>query len=270
MQTAQAFGQVHDAMSFFRLSYDTFAEYRAVLDRLTGFVAANEQARALPRVVVGDSPQSLQVEGLRVNRPDGQALIDSLTLQLQPGQALLVQGPSGAGKTTLLRALAGLWPFAQGTVSRPLGAQALFLPQRSYLPQGSLRTALAYPGTEAADGPLKDALTRVQLGQLLDRLDESADWSRILSLGEQQRLAFARVLLNRPRIVFLDEATSAMDEGLEHAMYSLLRDALPEAVVVSVGHRSTLHALHTHRLELRPGARWRFGVSTEFAAAVPD
>jgi putative ATP-binding cassette transporter len=267
MQTAQAFGQVHDAMSFFRQSYDTFAEYRAVLDRLTGFVATNEQARALARVSVGDSPRSLQVGGLRVNRPDGHVLIDGLTLQLAPGQALLVQGPSGAGKTTLLRALAGLWPFAQGAVHRPQGAQALFLPQRSYLPQGSLRTALAYPGTEAADIPVKDALKRVQLGHLLGRLDESADWSRILSLGEQQRLAFARVLLNRPRIVFLDEATSAMDEGLEDAMYRLLRSALPDAVVVSVGHRSTLHALHTHRLQLLADAHWRFGAAAEFTSS---
>lgn len=258
MQTSQAFGQVQEALSFFRTSYDTFAQYRAVLDRLTGFVAANEQARALPRLAPGESADLLRVDGLRVSRPDGHALIAGLSLHLRPGQALLVQGASGAGKTTLLRALAGLWPFAQGTVERPTGDRALFLPQRTYLPLGSLRTALAYPAGEHGDAAMRDALAQVQLGHLSDRLDEGADWSHILSPGEQQRLAFARVLLTRPRIVFLDEATSAMDEGLENAMYRLLLGALPQAVVVSVGHRSTLNALHTHRLELHADGRWTF------------
>lgn len=257
MQTSQAFGQVQDALSFFRTSYDGFAQYRAVLDRLSGFSEAAEAARALPGIAIEPDPARLRIEALSVQRPDGQPLLDDLTLTLTPGEALLVQGASGAGKTTLLRALAGLWPYAQGRLSAPTGEQALFLPQRSYLPLGSLRAALAYPGTPGDDARARDVLEQVQLGHLAERLDEDADWSHALSVGEQQRLAFARALLLRPRLVYLDEASSAMDEGLEHAMYRLLRRELPEAIVVSVGHRSTLHAFHTHRLLLEGQARWR-------------
>jgi putative ATP-binding cassette transporter len=257
MQTAQAFGQVQDALSFFRLSYDAFAQYRAVLDRLTGFVAANEQSRALPRIAIEECVDSLDIVGLSVSRPDNHELIRDLNLHLRPGWALLVQGASGVGKTTLLRALAGLWPYAQGVVRRPTGAHALFVPQRPYLPMGDLRAALAYPGRELDDTRLCDALLRVQLGHLIERLDDHADWSGILSLGEQQRLAFARALLNRPQILFLDEATAAMDEGLEHAMYQLLRSELPASVIVSTGHRSTLNVHHTHRLVLQADSRWR-------------
>lgn len=257
MQTSQAFGQVQDALSFFRLSYDNFAQYRAVLNRLTGFTEAAEQARALPGIAVQSGGRTLEIDALDVQRPDGAVLLKGLQLQLAPGQALLVQGASGSGKTTLLRALAGLWPYASGTVRAPLGPDALFLPQRPYLPLGSLRAALAYPETTADDAALREALRAAQLGHLEQRLDDEADWTQVLSGGEQQRLAFARVLLKRPRLVFLDEASSAMDEGLEHAMYSLLRQHLPEAIVVSVGHRSTLHAFHSHRLELQGETRWQ-------------
>lgn len=257
MQTSQAFGQVQDALSFFRSSYDGFAQYRAVLDRLSGFCDAADAARALPGIAIEPDATALRIEALSVQRPDGQPLLEGLSLTLTPGEALLVQGASGAGKTTLLRALAGLWPHAQGRLSGPTGEQALFLPQRSYLPLGSLRAALAYPGTPGDDAHARDVLQRVQLGHLMDRLDEDADWSHALSVGEQQRLAFARALLLRPRLVYLDEASSAMDEGLEHAMYRLLRQELPEAIVVSVGHRSTLHAFHTRRLLLEGQARWR-------------
>lgn len=256
MQTSQAFGQVQDALSFFRLSYDGFAQYRAVLDRLTGFLDVDAQARSLPRIAIDADPDALEVAALEVRRPDGGVLVHGLGLKLAPGDALLVQGASGAGKTTLLRTLAGLWPFADGRVRSPLGGDALFLPQRPYLPLGPLRAALAYPDAEADDAVLRAVLDRAQLGHLHDRLEEEADWGQQLSIGEQQRIAFARVLLKRPRIAYLDEASSAMDEGLEHAMYSLLRRELPQCIVVSVGHRSTLHAFHTHRLQLEGGARW--------------
>lgn len=258
MQTSQAFGQVQDALSFFRTSYDTFAQYRATLNRLSGFLDANAQARALP--VVETTPQAgrLSIRGLNVSRPDGQALLAGLDLDMRAGQALVIKGRSGTGKTTMLRALAGLWPHAEGRVERPLGDDALFLSQRPYLPLGSLRAALTYPAFEASDEAIGAALEKVQLGHLTAKVDLVDDWSQILSIGEQQRLAFARVLLNRPSIAFLDEATSATDEGLEHALYALLRRELPQCMLVSVGHRSTLDAFHTHRLELTGEGRWRF------------
>ncbi|WP_236210192.1 ABC transporter ATP-binding protein/permease [Metapseudomonas otitidis] len=258
MQTSQAFGQVQDSLSFFRTSYDTFAQYRATLDRLTGFLDANQQARELPKVDTHEAADGLRIESLDVLRPDGHRLLADLALELVPGQALLIKGPSGSGKTTLLRALAGLWPYAEGTVYRPGGHQALFLSQRPYLPLGDLRTAIAYPNTAVAedDERLKQALRQVNLAHLAERLELSKDWTRILSIGEQQRLAFARVLFNRPRVVFLDESTSAMDEGLEHALYSLLREHLDETLLVSVGHRATLAQFHTHRLDVDGQGGW--------------
>ncbi|KNE29163.1 ABC transporter ATP-binding protein/permease [Achromobacter spanius] len=261
IQTSQAFGQVQDALSFFRTSYDSFAQYRATLDRLNGFLDANEAARALPSVDTEPLPDGLDINGVTVRRPDGHALLQGLNLRLHPGQTLLIKGPSGSGKTTLLRALAGLWPYAQGHVRRPEGTTALFLSQRPYLPLGDLRSAVAYPGQALPqdDARLVDALRLVSLGHLSHRLDEVADWSRILSIGEQQRVAFARVLFNRPAIVFLDEATSATDEGLEHMLYGLLRSALPDCMLVSVGHRSTLDPFHTHRLHLDGAGGWTTG-----------
>lgn len=266
MQTSQAFGQVQDALSFFRSAYESFAQYRATLNRLSGFLEANEAARALPvlqiEACLNDSG-GLKIEQVDIQRPDGALLLQALSLNLHPGQSLLIRGPSGSGKTTLLRALAGLWPHAQGKLCRPLGHEALFLSQRPYLPLGNLRSAIAYPSQVEADGDrLGMALRQVSLGHLSTRLDEVADWSQILSIGEQQRVAFARVLYNQPRIVFLDEATSATDEGLEHALYTLLRTELPDGMLVSVGHRSTLDAFHDRYLQLHGTGGWTEGQMT--------
>jgi putative ATP-binding cassette transporter len=257
-QTATAFGQVHDSLSFFRNAYDQFASYRAVLDRLTGLLDSDAEARALPSVQLEDG-DGLEVHDLTVRLPDDRTLVDELDLSLTAGRALLVTGRSGSGKTTLLRSMADLWPYAGGVVRRPLGDGALFLSQQPYVPLGSLRTALAYP--RPADGVDDEqavrVLRQVQLPHLADRLDDEVDWAPRLSPGEQQRLGFARVLITRPRVVFLDEATSALDEGLEHTLYTLLRDELPDSVVVSVGHRSTLNHFHDERLELLGEGRWQ-------------
>ena len=246
------------SLSFFRDAYDTFAGYRAVLIRLTGLLDSDAEARALPAVTLEEG-EGLKVRDLSVRLPDQQVLVDDLDLSLTAGDSLFVTGPSGSGKTTLLRSLADLWPWAEGTVQRPVGDDALFLSQQPYLPLGSLRTALAYPGaaTDVDDAQAAAMLRQVQLPHLVDRLDEETDWTRRLSPGEQQRLGFARVLLTRPRVVFLDEATSALDEGMEHTLYTLLRDELPETVVVSVGHRSTLNQFHDERLELLGDGRWQ-------------
>jgi putative ATP-binding cassette transporter len=257
-QTTIAFGHVHGALSFFRNSYGAFAGYRATLDRLTGLLDANSQTRALPTVTIADRPDGLDVEDLTVHRPDGAPLIENLTLHLSSGQALLITGASGCGKTTLLRSLADLWPYAHGTVSRPTAGRALFLPQHPYVPLGGLRTALTYPQLPhmVGDEQVREALRMVQLGHLQDRIDAEIDWSRILSPGEQQRVGIARILINRPRLVLLDEATSAVDEGLEHALYTLIRTHLPDCTLVSVGHHSRLTAFHTHYLDLLGEGRW--------------
>jgi putative ATP-binding cassette transporter len=268
MQTSQAFGQVQDSLSFFRTSYDSFAQYRATLDRLCGFLDANAQARALPQIEQTSQAHALDIEGLQVRRPDGHALLQNLDLGLRPGQALLIKGPSGSGKTTLLRTLAGLWPYAEGRVGRPGGHQALFLSQRPYLPLGDLRQAIAYPSQAAPqdDERLQQALRQVSLAHLATQLGVNQDWSRILSIGEQQRLAFARVIFNQPAIVFLDESTSAMDEGLEHALYTLLREQMGQTMLVSVGHRSTLAGFHTHWLQVDGQGGWKLSQAGAAAA----
>jgi putative ATP-binding cassette transporter len=257
-QTTIAFGHVHGALSFFRNSYGAFAGYRATLNRLTGLLDVNGQTRALPTVTVAERLDGLDVEHLTVRRPDGVPLVENLTMYLSPGQALLVTGASGCGKTTLLRSLADLWPYAHGTVRRPPACHALFLPQHPYLPLGSLRTALTYPQLPqvVGDEQVHEALRMVQLGHLENQIDDEVDWSRILSTGEQQRLGIARLLINRPRLVFLDEATSAVDAGLEHALYTLIRTHLPECTLVSVGHHDSLTAFHTHILHLLGEGRW--------------
>src|SRR5574337_30132 len=248
--------QAQGALSFFRTSYDEFAGYRAVLNRLTGFLDAVEEARHLPAAHIEPARGRLAIDALGVRTPAGETLVRDLDLKLAAGEALLIRGPSGIGKTTLLRAVAGLWPYVDGTVRRPVDGAALLLPQKPYLPLGSLRTALYYPAPAVEDDRAATALRDCQLGHLIPRLDEEADWTGILSLGEQQRLAIGRALLARPEIVFLDEASSAMDEGLEHAMYGLLRQALPEAILVSVGHRSSLAAFHSRALVLQGAGRW--------------
>lgn len=257
-QTAQAFSQVHDALSFFRNAYDQFAAYRAVLDRLTGLLDSDEQARELPMVPVEDRLDGVVVRDLTVNRPDGETLVRDLSLELGRAEALLVTGRSGTGKTTLLRSLADLWPYAEGHVERPVGDGAVFLAQQPYLPLGTLRTALAYPTAPetVSDDEAARVLRATALGHLVGRLDDEEVWWRTLSPGEQQRVGFARLLIARPAVVFLDEATASLDEGLEHILYTLLREELPDLVLVSVGHRSSLESFHTRRLDLQGEGEW--------------
>jgi putative ATP-binding cassette transporter len=258
MQTAQSFGQVESALSFFRTSYDDFAGYRAVVNRLSGFLDLTESAERLGGARMESDAERIAVRSLTVRTPSNVALVKDLNLELPPTASLLIRGQSGIGKSTLLRAMAGLWPYVDGTIVRPLDRQSLFLPQKPYLPLGTLRSSLYYPGIPAqTDDQAAAIMRRCHLGHLVARLDEEDDWTRILSLGEQQRLAIGRVLLNRPRVVFLDEASSAMDEGLEHAMYRLLRESLPGATLVSVGHRSSLLGFHTRLLELLGDGKWR-------------
>jgi len=253
MQTISAFGRVQDALSFFVESYGSIAELAAVIQRLAGFTEhIDESARVTSDIVRSEgTSDTLALQELSIHLPDGAPLLTSCTLHFARGSHVLVTGASGAGKSTLLRALAGIWPFGSGTIDLPQGAKRLFLPQRPYLVLGSLRRALSYPRTAAAsDEEIARILKLVGMDHFAARLDDVDDWSRILSLGEQQRLAFARILLIRPDWIFLDEATSALDEAREHTLYQLLYQELPNASIISVGHRSTLFALHDTELRL--------------------
>lgn len=254
IQTAQAFGKVQSALSFFRNSYEDFAGYRAVLERLTGFHTAIEQANQTANIVIQPTETAVEFENLTVNKPTGEALIKNLNLHLPQGSSLLIKGPSGSGKTTLLRTIAGLWAYSEGTVRCPQH-DVLFLSQKPYLPQGRLIDALFYPQVAPEDVDLAKAaqiMQQVQLGHLAEKLTQENDWTRVLSLGEQQRLSFARVLMHKPLAAFLDEATASMDEGLEDAMYRLLREELPQTTIISVGHRSTLQTHHQQHLLINP------------------
>ncbi|ERH27329.1 ABC transporter, ATP-binding protein [Aggregatibacter sp. oral taxon 458 str. W10330] len=257
MQTLQVFGKLHSNLSFFRNTYDSFAEYKATLDRLTGFHYSVEAAQKQSKTDITDHPTDVIFQHLSVKSPMGKILIKDLNLTLTQGNSLLIQGQSGVGKTTLLRTIAGLWSYAEGKIFCPQH-NTLFLSQRPYLPQGNLLTALYYPDTtENVDlAKITRILERVQLAHLQDRLEQEQDWSRILSLGEQQRLAFARLLLHKPKVAFLDEASASLDEGMEHAMYRLIREELPNTTIISVGHRSTLVPLHQQQLELHTDGSW--------------
>ena len=255
-QTAGAFGRVEGALSFFVDSYVSLAAYKAVIDRLVSFDSAIARGRALgavpPRIERnGSTDGMIALEGLSLSLPDGRHLVNA-NLDFRPGETALITGPSGSGKSTMLRAVAGIWPFGQGDVAVPKEARVMLLPQRPYLPIGSLRSAVAYPESEGhySDAELAAALTAVGLPRLAETLDEEAVWAQRLSGGEQQRVAMARALLLKPDWLFLDEATSALDEPSEQALYGILKQQLPDTTLVSIGHRSTLNAIHTRHIRL--------------------
>jgi vitamin B12/bleomycin/antimicrobial peptide transport system ATP-binding/permease protein len=269
-QTSSAFGSIQDGLSFFRNNYDGFAGWRASVMRLHGLVVANEQARQLPELTVEPSQDCLvELVDVEVRTPSGEPLVDNLDLRLNLGDTLIVTGRSGAGKTTLLRSLAQLWPYATGTFRYPVDAnETMFLSQMPYVPLGDLRAVVSYPAEPGSipDEELHAALQKVSLPQCSQRLSGVADWAKVLSPGEQQRIAFARILLTRPRVVFFDEATSALDEGLEYTMYALVRSELPETILVSVTHRSTVGQHHEKHLQLHGEGRWTLGEVDDDAA----
>jgi putative ATP-binding cassette transporter len=255
MQTANAFGQVQDALSVFVNIYRSLAEWRAVVERLAGFdhsiIAAREAATTPPVITLAPGDASaVSLKDVAVRLPQGTPLVSASNVSINLGEHVLVSGPSGSGKSTLLRALAGVWPFGSGTITVPKNARVMILPQRPYFPIAPLATAVAYPaGRESYDeGKIAELIGAVGLPALADRIDEEAHWNRMLSLGEQQRLGIARALLSEPDFLFLDEATASLDEPAEAALYQLLQRKLPRATIVSIGHRSTLAAFHPRRL----------------------
>jgi putative ATP-binding cassette transporter len=268
MQTASAFGQVQGALSFFVQAYAQLADWKSVVDRLLDFetavAAAEEAARASPLRQEPAADGALAMEDVDLSLPDGRVLIEGAAARVEPGARILLTGDSGSGKSTLFRLLAGIWPFGSGRLRLPPAGGVLFLPQKPYMPIGTLREALLYPRDDGADDSrLRETLDAVRLPALKDKLDEVAHWGQRLSPGEQQRLAIGRALLAKPAFLFLDEATSALDEPTEAHVYGLLALHLPDTAVVSIGHRTTLAAFHTAfwRVTKTPDGPARLAVS---------
>jgi vitamin B12/bleomycin/antimicrobial peptide transport system ATP-binding/permease protein len=261
MQTASAFGSVQSALSYFVNAYQDLAEYKAVIDRLTGFENAVELARAAaltePAIEVSSRSGSnaIAVKRLDVRLPNGVPLVGASDLALERGDTVLFTGPSGAGKSTLFRAITGIWPFGAGRVALPADAKIMLMPQRPYFPVATLAAAVAYPAQSGTfeDGQIAEALIAVGLPELATRLHHEDHWSRVLSLGEQQRLAIARALLHAPDYLFLDEATASLDEPAEAVLYRVLHERLFGTAIISIGHRSTLGALHARRVAVVRG-----------------
>ena len=259
-QTLDAFDQVQRALSWFVEFYTQLAEWKAVVDRLTGFseamVAAKLAAAETALVASPPQPKQLTLEDVEVRLPNGALLLEHVDLTVRQGESVALVGPSGSGKTTLFRVLAGLWPFGRGRVGLPKDARVLFLPQKPYLPIGTLKEVLSYPEVSEryGDEACREVLDACAMGHLVPRLDETANWSLVLSGGEQQRLAFARALLYRPDWLFLDEASSALDAATERRMYALLAERLPGAAVISVAHRPEVVDLHGRQLVIDPAS----------------
>ena len=256
-QLTGAFSRVQGCLNIFINSYETIASWWAVTERLDGFMRGIEHSHELRAIQSriyssGKVGHELVVKNLALFRPDGEQMLAPVNFTLAPGDSVLITGPSGCGKSTLLRALAGLWPYEQGFVHLPAPFRCMVMPQRPYLPIGTLRAAVTYPEPPEnfTDEAVRTALALAQAPALAARIDEQGHWSQLLSGGEQQRVALARIFLLKPDWLFLDEATSAMDEAAEHAFYLSLRATLPEISFLTIAHRSTLRALHSRHFRV--------------------
>jgi putative ATP-binding cassette transporter len=259
MQIGAAFGQVQLSLNWFVENYPRIAEWRSSVARVVVFRDVIEELDALiadpsqPTISITEGvPDRLVFRNLEVAFANGTTVINDASAEIRQGERVLIQGESGTGKSTLFRAIAGLWPWGAGEIETPPREEMMFMPQRPYLPLGTLRAAISYPRTGETfdDAALVEALETVGLGRLADQLDQEERWDRILSLGEQQRLAFVRLLLHRPRWIFMDEATAALDEANQDAMMQLVIDRAPDASLISIGHRPGLEAFHTRTLQL--------------------
>jgi putative ATP-binding cassette transporter len=263
MQISSAFGQVQNSLSWFVDSYSGLASWRATTDRLTSFDESMAKSEALlsTQTTVDASSDTLSTNDLTLSLPNGKVLLAHAALTAHAGDAILVNGPSGSGKSTLFRAFAGIWPFSKGQIHMP--ANAMFIPQHPYFPNGTLRDALAYPEPAAKydDAALQTALTDALLPQLANRLDDKEAWGQMLSGGEQQRLAIARVLLKKPQWIFADEATSALDVEAENTLYKRLLACvlLAKGAIISIAHRPSVAAFHNQT--------WTLEKSTTVGAA---
>ena len=263
MQIANCFGKVQDAMSYFVDVYASLAEWQSCAERLLSFdrhIAAieKETEEKSGSLVREETPDKLRLTDVTISVPAmdenkrTREIISSASCSIKSGEHVILKGPSGSGKSTLLRTLAGFWPYVKGHISMPAPSEMMFIPQKPYIPMGTSAEAASYPLETADEEILSPLLVECGLSHLMEKPDTEADWSHILSLGEQQKLAFVRVFLRKPKWVFLDEATSAMDEETEEKMYRLLT-ALPGTTVISIGHRSTLDKWHNRVLRIENG-----------------
>ncbi len=264
-QISSAFGEVISALSFFIVAFFDIANWHAVIYRLTEFehrMQLADKHESLEHIEIKKDPgqTDLQCKQVMLYLPTREVLLENFNFTIHQGDHVLIMGETGSGKSTLLRFLGGIWPYGRGEIILPQ-VSMLFLPQRPYFPLGSLKEALAYPGNADEFSPkeMKLVLQACDLGVLTERLEEVNYWSKELSLGEQQKLAFARVLLQKPAWVFLDEATSALDSRSESRMYELFKKHLPALTLVSVGHRESLVAWHERRLTLIKGGEAQEG-----------
>ncbi len=261
-RTSSAFGQVQGGFTVFVDLYTKLASYKAALDRIIGFDSAMKDAKSRDgqsqysqKIQPVSKSTFIKVQTTQLMLPTGKLIVSVQDLQLKAGERALLIGPSGSGKSTLFRAIAGIWPYWSGEMNFPEGTKVMLLPQRPYIPMGSLRSAVTYPGLTGSfeDDAIRDALAQVYLHHLSDKLDEEDQWAQRLSGGEQQRLAIARALLAQPDWLFLDEATASLDEKLEFNIYKSISEHLPSTTIVSIGHRSTLLALHDRIIEMVEG-----------------
>jgi vitamin B12/bleomycin/antimicrobial peptide transport system ATP-binding/permease protein len=258
MMVVGAFNQVQSALRYFVDNFPKIADWRSAVLRVATFRQAaldlDEVAAENRRIDIAPHPKGwLSFEGVSIALNDGSILIEDATAEIKPGERVLIMGESGAGKSTLFRAISGLWPWGSGKVRVPKPEEMMFLPQRPYLPLGTLRAAISYPASPDTfdDNNVRAALERCGLGEFLDMLDRHERWDRSLSLGQQQRVAFARVILHKPQWVFMDEATSALDEENQASMLALFENELKGASVLSIGHRPGLEEFHTRTLHIR-------------------
>ncbi|TCH97115.1 ABC transporter ATP-binding protein/permease [Roseococcus sp. SYP-B2431] len=259
-QTAQAFGEVQTALSWFVDNYSELTQWRATVARLTGFRDAIDTAHAAAERGEGvqagrGATDSVRVDDLHLTLPDGRVLLADGALELKPGDRAVLTGASGSGKSTVFRAIAGIWPFGRGRVSFPAGEAPFFLPQRPYLPLGTLRRALAYPAPDGrfTEAEIQAVLQEVGLAHLAPRLDAEESWAQQLSGGEQQRVALARALLHKPKWLFLDEATASLDPAAERRLYELLKERLPGTAILSIAHRPAVAEHHDRHLVIAGG-----------------
>jgi putative ATP-binding cassette transporter len=258
IQASLAFTRVEGAFAFCISSYSKIAEWKAMVDRLAGFedaMIAVDESRALTTGVIAVSRtggRDLALSGLSIRLPDGSEVSGLPALALRPGDRLLIAGPSGSGKSTLFRALAGLWPSGSGKVEFPKDGETLVMPQRPYFPLGTLRTAVAYPSPQedVPESDIVDALLTVGLPHLVGRLDEEADWSVLLSGGEQQRVGLARALIRKPTVLLFDEPVAALGDASGRELYLTLLDKLPGTVVMTIDRREVLREYHPEIVEL--------------------